>query len=1106
MPTIYDNIETGLLDGLREALKDSFRADACVGYFNLRGWAGIADAIDALPHEPACRLIVGMTTTDANTNKSIQRYYGDVPEKETTNQTVSSRKNKFAESLARQLTLGNPTKKDEAALRKLAEQLRGGRLVAKFFGSHRLHAKLYLTYREHGITPITGFVGSSNLTLAGLQKQGELNVDVSDKDAAEKLARWFEDRWQENWCLDISEELADIIENSWAGGPVTPYEIYIKTAYELSKEAIEGSSEFRVPREFQKIMPEFQQKAVSLAAERLNHPNGGVIIGDVVGLGKTLVASAVAKTFQQDQGSSVLVICPPNLEKMWKTYLHDYQIAGDTLSLGATRKLKDMRCYRLVIIDESHNLRNRDSARHAHIRDYIRENDSRAVLLSATPYNKSFTDIGNQLQLFIDSDTDLGVRPDEHIREVGGSHEFSMKHPNTLLSSLAAFEHSESIEDWRELMRMFMVRRTRSHIKKNYAEYDEERKQHYLTFSGGKRFYFPDRVARCVGFELDDQDKQDQYAALYADGVVDIIKALNLPRYGLGQYLRKEYSGEKPTAELNDEERLIVKNLGRARKRLLGFAKSGLFKRLESSGPAFLLSVRRHIVRNAVYLSAIKQGNDKLPIGDVFADLIDENMEEDEQELFQGPESDSLEHFLQAGAQAYDSLRESGLKKNFQWITVKAFKKSLAQDLLQDCENLLKILRIIPSWDAGTDRKLKALLKLCGKTHATEKILIFTQFKDTADYLCREFEKHGIDRTAMVYGGMSQDVSRYVERFSPRSNDKEPGQIDELHILITTDTLSEGQNLQDAHIVVNFDLPWAIIRLVQRAGRVDRIGQTAKEIFCYCFLPEEGIEKIIKLRSRLLDCLEENAELVGSDERFFEGDPINLKQVYDGTLSLEEEEDETDLISRCYDIWRQATKKDAKLKKRIESLPDVVYSAKQSPEGGALVYIKTSHKQHVLAQVNEQGEVVSQSQSRILGFLACEPQEPQAAPMDEHFDMVREAVKHVQSDASHISGVLGGARSIRRRVYDRIRLYLDQRKDTLFESEDLKQAGNMIYHWPLKETTRDRFRRQLRTGVSDEVFIATVRSLWEADDFCAVPSENEPIEPHIICSMSLSKQ
>ena len=127
-------------------------------------------------------------------------------------------------------------------------------------------------------------------------KQGELNVDVLDGDAAQKLADWFEQRWQDSWCLDITEELADIIENSWAGGPIKPYEIYIKTAYELSKEAIEGAREFKVPKIFRDTMLAFQSQAVSLAAERLNH-HDGVIISDVVGLGKTLIASAVAKTF-----------------------------------------------------------------------------------------------------------------------------------------------------------------------------------------------------------------------------------------------------------------------------------------------------------------------------------------------------------------------------------------------------------------------------------------------------------------------------------------------------------------------------------------------------------------------------------------------------------------------------------------------------------------------------------------------------------------------------------------------------------------------------------------------------------------------------------------
>ena len=1113
MPTIYDNIEKNLLDGLREGLADNpIRADICVGYFNLRGWAGIADAIDSLPNEngPACRLIVGMTETYEHINRSIQRLYGGMEEEKATNQIAVSRKERFIKSLVRQLAYGIPTGHHAAALKKLARQLRDRRLVVNFFAAYRLHAKLYLVHRENKLSPVVGFVGSSNLTLAGLKNQGELNVDVLDRDAAEKLSRWFEQRWEDQWCQDITDELADIIENGWPGGPISPYEIYIKTAYELSREAIEGSREFRVPKQFQKIMPEFQQKAVSLAAERLNHPNGGVLIGDVVGLGKTLVASAVAKTFQQDQGNSVLVICPPNLREMWENYLHEYQILGETLSLGATKELQRTRRHKLVIIDESHNLRNRESARHAQVRDYIRDNDSRVILLSATPYNKSFEDIGSQLRLFIDPDTDLGAKPETCIKATGGVNGFAQEHPNTLVSSLSAFEKSSEIDDWRELMRKFMVRRTRSHIKKNYAEYDEERKQRYIVFGDGRRFYFPDRVAKCARFELNEGDEQDQYAALYSEEVVDTITDLNLPRYGLRGYLRNEYSGNSPHAPLSAEEQRVIRNLSRAGKQLRGFAKSSLFKRLESSGPAFLLSVRRHIVRNAVYLSAMEREDGKFPIGGTFAALIDENLEEVEEELFDAPDNTDLKRLLNVGAQVYDTLRGPKLQDKFDWITVKAFRDDLAEDLLEDCKVLLEnVLGVVSDWSPAADRKLQALAELCKTTHGKDKILVFTQFKDTADYLHSEFKKRGISRTAMVHGGMQQSILPVIKRFSPRSNGctkEEAARIDQLRILITTDTLSEGQNLQDAHVVVNFDLPWAIIRLIQRVGRVDRIGQD-ESIHCYCFLPAEGIERIINLRGRLHHRLEANAELIGSDERFFEGDRVNLIDAFEGKLSLEEE-DETDLISRCYAIWLQATKNNPSLKRKIESLPDVVYSAKRSPESGVLAYIKTTHQQHILVQMNEQGEVASQSQFKILDLLACEPHEPQAPVAENHFDLLKCAVDHARSDEAH--GALGGTRSIRRRVYSHIVVYLERHKNTLFEStamlSDLGKAGELILKWPLKEAAGDRLGRQLRAGIEENNLAAMVHKMWESGDLCAVPKENEPAEPRIICSLGLHKQ
>ena len=166
------------------------------------------------------------------------------------------------------------------------------RLVVKLFVRHPLHAKLYLLFRPDPVNPSVGFLGSSNLTLAGLSNQGELNVDVMDHDACQKLAKWFEDRWNDRWCLDISDELVAIIQDSWAREqPPPPYHIYLKMAYHLSQEARSGLAEFRIPRDFGQKLFDFQVAAVKIAAHHLNKRDG-VLIGDVVGLGKTLMATA----------------------------------------------------------------------------------------------------------------------------------------------------------------------------------------------------------------------------------------------------------------------------------------------------------------------------------------------------------------------------------------------------------------------------------------------------------------------------------------------------------------------------------------------------------------------------------------------------------------------------------------------------------------------------------------------------------------------------------------------------------------------------------------------------------------------------------------------
>ena len=368
------------------------------------------------------------------------------------NQKANNFRKELAKKFREQLTIGVPTEEDERGLRKLVKQIKQGKVVVKLFLRHTLHAKLYLAYRDDKINPVIGFVGSSNLTLAGLVKQGELNVDVLEQDAAIKLSKWFEDRWNDRWCVDISKELTEIINTSWASEePYLPYHIYLNIAYNLSREARSGLSEFQIPRVFQNELLEFQQKAVLIAAHHLNKRDG-VIIGDVVGLGKTIIACALARIFEDDFYLETLIICPKNITGMWEKHVHKYQLRAKVMSISmAQSELPDLRRYRIVIIDESHNLRNREGKRYRAIREYININASKVILLTATPYNKTYIDLSNQLRLFIDDEMDLGISPENLIRnEFESRVDFVAKYQYSE-RTLLAFEKSNYADDWREL-------------------------------------------------------------------------------------------------------------------------------------------------------------------------------------------------------------------------------------------------------------------------------------------------------------------------------------------------------------------------------------------------------------------------------------------------------------------------------------------------------------------------------------------------------------------------------------------------------------------------------------------------------------------------------
>ncbi len=457
------------------------------------------------------------------------------------------------------------------------------------------------------------------------------------------------------------------------------------------------------------------------------------------------------------------------------------------------------------------------------------------------------------------------------------------------------------------------------------------------------------------------------------------------------------------------------------------------------------------------------------------------------------------------------------MKRNFKWLRAAFFVSALIKDLRKDSLELIKILEICGEWQAERDEKLNALADLLINKHAGDKVLVFTQFADTVKYLETELSRRGVKHLVGVTGD-TDDPTRLTWRFSPKSNNKkdriQPEQ--ELRALIATDVLSEGQNLQDCAVIINYDLPWAIIRLIQRAGRVDRIGQQAEDILCYSFLPAEGVERIIRLRGRVRQRLQENAEVVGTDEAFFEGDGddqtiVDLYNERSGILDGDADA-EVDLASYAYQIWKNAVDADPNLQKVIPQLPSVVYSShshktvEDKPEG-VLVYMRTAEGNDALAWMDKEGKSVTESQFAILKAAVCGPKTPALPRLENHHELVKAGAKLIISEERSVGGQLGRPSGARFRTYERLKKFAEELKGTLFEhmfeANLLNKVIEDIYRFPLRQTATDTLNRQLRSGISDASLAELVIALREEDRLCIVNEDEETREPKLICSMGL---
>ncbi len=1082
MPRIFDNIDEHLGSHLQETIAQYDRLDAAVGYFNLRGWSTFADLIDEkvmTSEAPVARVLVGMTAADPHEDIGrhlqaalLERDGGD----EVDRTLAQSRRDEAIRKFRSQLMQGLPTQTDLRALQQLRTQLEEGRVRIRLFTRRPLHGKTYICHREDINLPRIGFVGSSNLTMAGLNHNYELNVDVVDHDATEKLASWFDARWDDKFSLDITAALVELIDESWATDQLLePYLLYLKVCYLLSQDARDGLVEYSLPASIRDQLLEYQESAVKTLARRVVN-RGGAMLGDVVGLGKTLTAIAVALMLREDQGFTTLVICPKNLVGMWEDHLEQYDVIGKVVPYSmAHKELPETKRHQLVIIDESHTVRNSETIAHQAIVDYIRDNDANALLLTATPYNKRYLDVANQLAMYIDPDEDLGLAPMEAIRKNAGL----VDKVDGKITTLGAFARSEEPEDWRRLMSEHLVRRTRSFIRENYAEKDADGRE-YLTFADGSLFYFPDRFAKPLSHTFGDSDPA---RLMVDDDTLDAVNGLKLPRYHLSNYVREDVVAK-------DDDGQVLARLQRSSGNLIGFTRTSLFKRLASCGHSFIVSLRRHLDRNLLYLYAIEHDL-PLPVGTILQNQIDLDSDADLDEI------DGLEGDLSSADRHYDMLR-SRSPKAVKWVASDLFTEQLRTDLEADSAVIEGLLARFGDWDAAIDSKVDALLSLVNETHEGEKVLIFSEYKDTVDYVTAALRARGLVDVEGVSGATS-DPTRVARRFAPVSNRRLQGASieDEVRVLVTTDVLSEGQNLQDAHIVVNYDLPWAIIRLIQRAGRVDRVGQESPEVLVYTFLPDDDVDSVLDLRGRIRRRLIENATVFESDESFFgdEKEAAQIKGLYSGRLA-DEDEGEVDAASYAHQVWQRAEKEHPDLAARARALPDLVNATKGArtavePEG-VVVYVRTERG------LDAFGHATSDEQRMLTGMealrhLYAEPTTDGLSRSPEHFERVAELIRGELKRPAIAHGQLRG---VRKRVWSRL-------NGSLVATGDVETALDALYTTPLTNEAEGRLKVALRDRSNED--LAELLALLYRDGRLTVAEApaNDPLR--IVCSMETVK-
>ncbi len=1106
---IIDNRADKLVDHIRRILPGSQAAKFAVGYFFLSGLEAVADVLENI-HE--LRLLIG-NTSNRETIEQIAEGYRRLEQVQSAAEAISYPRRAdidlsvaaTAENVGLAAALMDQTDQSERLVGVLVRLIEEGRLHVRVYTQGRLHAKAYifdygpvydaaghlLPREERGIA----IVGSSNFTLSGVVSNTELNVLVHGNDNHAGLTDWFEALWGES--QDFEAHLMQELRRSWPLTQVTPYEVYLKTLYELVRDRLEGAEaeEFLWRDDITAVLTEFQEQAVRQAVQMIRR-YGGCFVADVVGLGKSYIGAAIVKHFERHDRARSLIICPAPLVEMWEHYNEAYQLNARVLSMGFLREddqrgvewmLHDERFrYRdFVLVDESHNFRNTDSQRYHVLESFLSTGDRRCAFLTATPRNRSVWDIHNQLRLFHPQEvTDLPVDP-----------------PN-LRQFFRLVEEGE--RRLPALLAHVLIRRTRTHVLRwygydaetgqrvapdHFAPYRDGQRRAYVLVAGRQQF-FPKRQLETITYSI-----EATYAGLYDQlrsylSRTENTASLTYARYGLWNYVRPDRRNRPPYADLQ-----------RAGANLRGLMRVMLFKRFESSVYAFRQTVQRLLRIHQAFLSALAQGI--VPAGEEAQSLLYESDEMEEQALM-----DALAQV--SGRYAVE---------DFDLVSLRA-------DIEHDIQILLRMHNLVAAISPEQDDKLQTLKTWLSRQPLDQgKRLIFTQYADTAQYLYDNLDpEHHRPDIEVIYS-REKSKAEIVGRFAPRANPQHqpPQDTPEIDTLVATDVLSEGLNLQDCDKVINYDLHWNPVRLIQRFGRIDRIGSEYDVIYGYNFLPETELEKNLGLRDKLARRIQEIHDTIGEDAAILDpSERINEEAMYTiytrGEIGRYEEDqvDEYLDLNEAEEIVRQLREDQPAIYQRIAGLRDGIRCGRQISEHGSdspqgtMVFCRAGQYRQ-LYLMDSHNEIITRDIPRILGLLKCEPDTP-AAPLPEGYNSTVMEIKHqfdreVQARRAERSHTASLTRA-QRYVLQELRLLFDGTT-----SEDLRRQITVMEAAFRRTISRPAVRSELnrirREEIRGETLLSTLSNIYhvygldESPIYSQVNEDENIALPRIVCSEAM---